>query len=301
MTAFKRILVGLDLSSMDPNLLQYLALFNQSAPQAETCFLHVSYAQQLPVMAGGRYTRELPDQKLIASIHERLKEAMKLAVHESLPESLKNGEFTVLAGTITREMLAYANKQQVDLTILGRKKIQAGSGLAATRFLRNAHCSVLFVPENPPKALNHIMVATDFSDYSVLGVRKAIELAKSLPEAPQITLVHVFDVPTDMAYKISRTQGQYAKIIRENVESVMADYLQQFDWQGLAIETELIENTHYNAARHLNEFILSHQADLMVMGAHGHSSLSAWLLGSLSEKMLKYNEDIPLLIVRGDA
>ena len=301
MTAFKRILVGLDMSSMDPNLLQYLALFNQSAPQAETFFLHVSYAQQLPVMAGGRYTRELPDQKLIASIHARLKESMKLEAEEVLPESLKQGEFTVLAGTITREMLEYAHQQQVDLTILGRKKIHLGSGLAAARFLRNAHCSVLFVPENPPEDLNHIMVATDFSDYSVFGVRKAIELAKSLPEAPKITLVHVFDVPTDMAYKISRTQGQYAKIIRENVELVVTNYLKQFDWLDLEVGTELIANTHYNAARHLHEFANAQQPDLMVMGAHGHSSLSAWLLGSLPEKILKYNEDIPLLIVRGEA
>ncbi len=117
-------------------------------------------------------------------------------------------------------------------------------------------------------------------------------------ETPELHLVNIYDVPTDLAYRISRTEGQFSEIIRENVESVVPDFLKKFDLVDIRHEFHLVENKHYNAAQHLLEFSENIDTDLLVIGARGHSVVSALLLGSVAERVLRYNEDLPLLVMR---
>jgi nucleotide-binding universal stress UspA family protein len=299
MNAFNRILVGLDLTDMDQNLIDYLHLVSPQFPPPKTYFLHVSYRQQLPVLTSeGRYTREQPDEALMASLHQRYLHEMQVEVNRRIPAEQYEADFEVVEGTITRQMLHHAEQHEVDLTILGKKRLHLGSGVAAHRFLRSTHSSVMFITEEASHQMEHIVVATDFSTFSEQAVSRAVALARSLSQPPRITLIHIYDVPTDVAFRISRTQGQFAHIMRENVESVVPEYLARFDLEGLEVETQLIENTHYNTARHLQEYLQLHHPDLLVMGARGHSTLSAWLLGSVVEKMLRFNEQTPMLVVR---
>ncbi|GAB4429859.1 MAG: hypothetical protein OHK0039_48520 [Bacteroidia bacterium] len=291
---FERILVGLDLTPMDDALLAYLRLFSQGDGAARVFFLHVSYASQLPVMAGGRYTRPQPDFTPDASLLEALKDELR----SRLDLDAYAGTIEVIEGTISRQMLAYSEKHRVELTILGKKKISLGSGVAARRFLRSTTSSVLFVTEDAPRQIGHVVLACDFSDDSVLAMEKTLQWARTQAEPPRITLLNVYDVPPDMAARLSRTQGQYAHIIRENVESFVPVFLEQFDTTGLHIEPLLIENTKNNAARHIVDTATDLQADLLVLGARGHSSLSSLFLGSVTERVLTYNEQVPTLVVR---
>ncbi len=300
MNAFNRILVGLDMSHLDTRLISYLSLLNQSFPPVKAYMVHVSYAQQLPVVVGGRYTREQPDETLMETLVQRYEAAMDAEVREVLNPNDLEAEFQVLEGTITHQMLQFSNDKEIDLTILGKKQVHQGSGVAANRYLRHTNSSVLFVPEASTGNLDHLMIATDLSPYNEFAVRKAITLAQSLPKPPKITLLHVFDVPTDQAFKISRTTGQYAHIIRENVEELVNRYVERFDWGDLKPEVELVENTHYNCAKHVSEAADRINPDMLIIGARGHSSFSAWLLGSMPEKLLRYDENIPLLIVRNE-
>jgi nucleotide-binding universal stress UspA family protein len=299
MNAFNRILVGLDLTDMDQSLIEYLHLICPQFPPPKTYFLHVSYRQQMPILtSAGRYTREQPDDALMASLHQRYLHEMQTEVNRRIPAERYEAEFDVVEGTITRQMLHHAEQRGVELTILGKKRVHLGSGVAAHRFLRSTDSSVLFVTEDASHRLEHLVVTSDFSSFSEQAVKRTLALARSLPTPPRITLLHIYDVPTDVAHKISRTQGQFSHIMRENVESVVPEYLSKFDLEGLKVETHLVENTYYNTARHVQEYLKLHQPDLLIMGARGHSTLSAWLLGSVVEKMLRYNEQTPMLVVR---
>ena len=228
--AFNRILLGLDMSPLDSKLVSYLALLNQKSSPAKSFMVHVSYAQQLPVVVGGRYTRELPDKALMKTLIQRYEEAMTSEVGEVIDPVEFNAEFTVLEGTITQQMLQFSAENQVDLTLLGKKRVHQGSGVAASRYLRHTNSSVLFVPEASTGKLDHLMIGTDLSPYNEFAIRRAITIANSLLHPPKITLLHVYDVPTDQAFKISRTAGQYAQIIRkENAEEWSATI-----WSGLS-------------------------------------------------------------------
>lgn len=292
MATFNRILVGMDLTAMDQQLLDHLAFFSKGAPKLY--FLHVAYVRQMPVLVGDRYTRQLEDLPVNQKSLDDLQEEVRARIQPSYFQA----EFHVIEGTITRQLLSYANEHAVDLTIMGRKKHPVGTGVASHRYLRGSEGSVLFVPELKIAKLERMVVATDFSDYSVAVVKKAIALLREQDPMPELHFVNVFDVPTDMAYRISRTETQFARIIRDNVEAVLPDYLARFDLSGIRHQTHLIENKHFNAAQHLVEFCKEAEADLLVIGARGHSVVSALLLGSVAERVLRYNEDTPLLVVR---
>ncbi len=294
MTAFQRIVVGMDLTSMDTQLLEHLPLYTGGNPAPKLHFLHVAYAMQLPVMISGRYTRKSQDQPS----NQTSLDAMKAEVSPRLNSEHFDVEFHVLEGTITRQLLTYANDHRIDLTVMGRKKHPVGTGVAAHRYLRGSEGSVLFVTENRKPTLDRILITTDFSEYSESVVNRTLELVRQQNTDTEIHFVNVYDVPTDLAYRISRTEGQFAKIIRENVESVIPDFLDKFDLEGINHKFHLIENTRYNAAQHVIEFAENTDMDLLVIGARGHSVVSALLLGSVAERILRYNEEIPLLVMR---
>lgn len=294
MSSFQRILIGMDLSEMDRQLLDHLSLYTGGAEPPKLHFLHVAYELQLPVMIGGRYTRELQDLK----VDDRFREEMIAEVTPKLNPEHFDAEFHVIEGTITRQLLHYANERHIDLTVMGRKKHPAGTGVASHRYLRGSEGSVLFVPEDRPAKMDKVVVATDFSEYSEQVIRHSLELIREQRTLPELHLVNVYDVPTDMAYRISRTEDQFAEIIRENVESVVPQFIEKFDLEGIKYQFKLIQNQSYNAAEHLVSYCREHDADLLILGARGHSVVSALLLGSVAERVLRYNEDTPLLIMR---
>ncbi len=294
MTAFNNILIGLDLTSMDSQLLDHLPLYAAGPHAPSLNFVHVSYDAQFPVMIGKRFTRVQPDKSILITATSE----MEAEVSAKLNPDHFHSKFEVLEGTITGQLLSYANDHRIDLTIMGRKKHPVGTGVASHRFLRGSEGSVLFIPENKAPKLNRIVVATDFSEYSEKVINQVLNLIRQQEETPELHLVNIYDVPTDLAYRISRTEGQFSEIIRENVESVVPDFLKKFDLADIRHEFHLVENKHYNAAQHLLEFSENIDTDLLVIGARGHSVVSALLLGSVAERVLRYNEDLPLLVMR---
>lgn len=279
---------------MDSQLLDHLPLY-VTGPQAPSLnFVHVSYDAQFPVLIGNRFTRVQPDKSILLTA----KSEMEAEVSPRLNLDHFHSEFEVLEGTITGQLLAYANDHRIDLTIMGRKKHPAGSGVASHRFLRGSEGSVLFIPENKTPKLDRMVIATDFSEYSEKVINLVLMLMRQQEEMPVLHLVNIYDVPTDLAYRISRTEGQFSEIIRDNVESVVPDFLKKFDLSGINYEFHVIENKHYNAAQHLLEFAKNIDTDLLVIGARGHSVVSALLLGSVAERILRYNEELPLLVMR---
>jgi nucleotide-binding universal stress UspA family protein len=297
MSLFTRIMVGLDLSSpVDEQLLQFLPLIAGNFPPPKVYFLHISYELQLPVRVGERYMREAASP----SRRPQLQRQLEAKVAAQLDMGEYEGECAVLEGTITRQMLQYAEEKHIDLALLGRKDQPKGSGIATERFLRNSQGSVLFLPERAgkPPTLKRMLLTTDFSPYATHAFRQAIALAHSLDPVPVIDLLHVYDVPTAQAVNISRDRGNFSQVIRQHAESSMETFLQGMPLEGLDLEVHLQENTHFNTARHIIDLARKTQTDLIVAGARGQSTYSSLLLGLVTEKLLRYHGHIPLLIMR---
>ena len=138
-----------------------------------------------------------------------------------------------------------------------------------------------------------ILIPTDGTD----SVQPAIEHALNLAETYDATLHTLYvvdersyammDVRTDLIIEALETEGQNAiETIRERAESV-----------GLSVETTVETGNPY---RSILEYAEKNDIDLIVMGTHGRRGLDRYLLGSVTEKVIR-SSDVPVLTVRAPA
>jgi nucleotide-binding universal stress UspA family protein len=290
----KRILVGMDFSSTDYRLIEFLNALNGAVSPEKVYFLHVSPSLDIPAYMSDFYREELQQ----APIDEKFRTEMAEEVNRKLTKGNFETEFEVIEGPVTRQLIHRAKVKNIDLAILGKKAPSVGSGVSTKRFLRQTDCSVLFVPDKPFKGFRTLLVPVDFSENSSMALKKAIAFAAALNPKPVIKVLNVFDVPTELQYRISRTYAQFAEIVKKNTEDFFPEYLGKFDKQGVQVDSVLIQNTHFNTSKHILEYAQESSADLIMMGAQGHTALESFLLGSVTEKLLGYNETIPTWIIR---
>lgn len=283
----------MDLSEADYRLLDYLRFLGEQYPLEKVYFLHISPQLEIPQYAKNWFTNET-----ILPLDERIKEEMKREIRLKIKPGLFDYELNVLEGNVTEQLLHWTKVKQTDLTLVGKKELQLGSGLAARRFMHRSPGSVLFIPEIAKSRIQKIMVPTDFSQFSDLALQQAIELGVRMQPTPIIQLVNIYDIPNGVHYQISRSREQFATMVRENVSEYAEKYLSNIDTQGLQVEIKLVENTEYNTSRHIMSLAEREQTDLLIMGAKGHNMLERLLLGSVTERMLSTNQSIPMLIVR---
>jgi nucleotide-binding universal stress UspA family protein len=131
----------------------------------------------------------------------------------------------------------------------------------------------------------HILVPLDFSAPSEQALDSAIELAHKL-EA-RVTLLHVVHPPTLGTVPEVGQGVAYASLM----EQLEADANQAMDTSnqrardaGLKSKSALIHGVPF---QQIVDFARDQQADLIIMGTHGHTGLKHVLLGSVAEKVVR--------------
>jgi len=292
MYTLKRIMVGLDLTEMDDTLLRYTDYLCSISAIEKVYFIHAVKNLELPgeILQEMQQGKGPADEKLESALEEKVKQHF-------VPKSGVQAEVQVVEGTPLKELLHWSKVKQIDLVLLGRKLHLRGSGVLAQKILRNGRVSVLFVPENSEPRLRHIVVCTDFSEYAIMALERMLHSALARPEV-EITCLHAYQVPT--SYK---TLG----ISYEDFEKRMQDFaLKKFE-QVLLRFPELVERARLKLVKQeieddLGELLVLEarrsRADLLVIGAKGMSAAALFVLGSVTEKILRYNDDIPMIVYK---
>ncbi len=193
------------------------------------------------------------------------------------------------ASDVIGAILDYADTVEAELIVLGthgRRGLQRFLlGSVAEAIVRRASVPVLTIREHArvPEAIRHILVPTDFSDDARMALREAARWAAHFQA--RLTLLHVLApavIPvsvTEMAavYEVmpdlqERLQEELTRWIEAEVpEAVVSD---------MRIEEGPVDLTILERAR-------QDQADLIVMATHGRSGVARWLLGSVTERVLR--------------
>jgi nucleotide-binding universal stress UspA family protein len=225
--------------------------------------------------------------------------AIRLESKQMLRPDLPQAAIEVVQGGL-RELLRLAEARDIDLAVLGRKDAVHGAGILPMRFLRHSECSVLFVPEVAPARLRRIVVGTDFSDASMIAYRKAVQLASRLTPAPEVLVAHFYEVNPELAWGLVRTEAMEADAAarQEAATRSLESFMLLAHTTGLTVKGLAVPDSYFSPALHLKELAESVRADLVVVGAHGRVPFPAFLLGSVTEKFLYYNQVIASLIVR---
>lgn len=141
----------------------------------------------------------------------------------------------------------------------------------------------------------HLLVPYDDSDLS----DRALEFACSTFPEDRITVMHVIDSHTDETAAIGwgNTTDQYERWVasrREFADELYTHAAEIADEHGATIETvTAIGRVH----RAIIDFHDDNDVDLVVMGFHPRSRLSAYLAGEFSERVIR-TSDIPVALVK---
>lgn len=162
-----------------------------------------------------------------------------------------------------------ARQQPAELIVMGRRgrtglaRVLMGSVTA--RVIGHASCDVLVVPRDAHVECDRIMVAADGSGYAEAAARKAIAMAKK--SGGRLFVISV--APSD-----GEIQWAEQNVTRVSEEAAA---------EGISAQARTAAGKEYlqivEAAKDID-------ADLIVMGCHGHTGLAQMLMGSVTERVI---------------
>jgi nucleotide-binding universal stress UspA family protein len=136
---------------------------------------------------------------------------------------------------------------------------------------------------------DRILLPTDGSEGTNRAVRQAIDLA-----AETGAELHVLFVVEDMPYAPEMMDEQVEMRLREIGQEAVEDIRERADETGVDVESVVEDGTPHQA---ILNYADSEDIDLIVMGTHGRSGLDRYLLGSVTERIVR-SSDVPVLTVR---
>jgi nucleotide-binding universal stress UspA family protein len=128
---------------------------------------------------------------------------------------------------------------------------------------------ILAFPEDPnrtlPASLDNVAVAWDFSSTAARAV------ADALPFLRRAKKVRVFTVIDDKPIDKSHSVVQLAKHLARH---------------GVEVVSENVKSDGHAIGNVFKDYVAKHKADLLVMGAYGHSRIREFILGGATKSIL---------------
>lgn len=155
------------------------------------------------------------------------------------------------------------------------------------RALQSPHGSATRLNIHPTAAFRKVAVTIDFSDMDSLAIRNAV--TQGGKEAEYL-LVHIVETAGAMWYGSEIADRES----REDLKS-LENYVAQLSAEGYRAALKI---EYGNPKRKIPEVVAQFEADLLVMGAHGHQVFKDLIFGATVD-VVRHRVKIPVLIVRG--
>jgi len=193
-------------------------------------------------------------------------------------------------GPVHRAILDYATDHDADCVVMGahgRTGLdQYVLGTVAERTLRESSVPVVTVHEETVVAedLETILVPTDGSDCSAVAAAHAVTLAEAT--GASLHVVHVVDLgvlPVDGSGALLDELQQAGQHALESVIDRAEDVS--------SVQASLLSGSPHSA---IVDYAEDESVDLVVMGTHGRTGFDRYLLGSVTERVVRLS-DRPVL------
>lgn len=159
---------------------------------------------------------------------------------------------------------------------------------AAEKEARIPHGSAITLDIDKKLHYKRIAITLDFSKMDNLTIQSA--LAQGGRDARYI-LLHVVETAGAMVYGSEIEDQESAKD-----SAALENYRNQLAEKGYSVETQI---GFGNPRRRIPEMVTAFQADLLVMGAHGHKFFKDLIFGTTVDTV-RHRVKIPVLIVRAE-
>lgn len=291
MYKFKRLMIGLDMSYMDEILLKYAQnLVDVLKPEA-IYFLNI------------QPNLDLDDdiKELLGGDDKPSDEVVKENMKQTVAKFFKNNsnasiDYKVVEGNPSQEILRWTKIKEIDLLIMGRKELKGGSGITPQQVSAKVMSSVLIIPEGIADfEINKILVPIDFSDYSKLALEQTLYL-KSLKKDIEIKCHHIYNLPLGYE-KSGKTANEFSEIMRANAENKFKKMQSKLDGAS-SLECTFALSDENSIGKQIKDASDKENANLIVMGAKGRTLATQIFLGSATEKLIKFQSNSALLVVK---
>jgi nucleotide-binding universal stress UspA family protein len=202
-------------------------------------------------------------------------------------------------------LLGDCEKNGAELVVLGARGLGPLKsfilGSVSQAVSRHARSSVLIARKPPPPLRPRVIVAVDGSPAGERSVRFLAGLG--LPRGSAVTLVHVVQAPYDIwaaefgfpavASPKSPSSLELLHEQRGRGRRLLDEYRARLVPLFKSVETVLLEG---HPAGEILRWAQTRSADLVVLGRHGDSGVSRFLMGSVSHKVSAY-ADCSVLVV----
>lgn len=286
MNQLKRILICLDNTETD----EYILKFSRNIFHKLNCealyFLHVAKSLDIP----NELIKKYPD--LIAPVDEAVKRNLTFRIDTYF----KQGEYQIdiLEGDITSEILKYTKRKNVDLLVMGHKKGSGTSDVIQRKIAKLSYTSLLLIPEEEV-TLNPILVPVDFSKNSA----EALQFATLIAGINQVEIIaqHVYQVPSGY-HKTGKSYEEFAEIMEQNAREEFKRFTESLATNNVNISDHYTLDGDSKHADNITDFAKKINAGLIVVGSKGRTAMASLIMGSVAEKVISLNKDIPVLIVK---
>lgn len=260
------LLLGLPLAQ-EPQILVMQVVERAIVPP----LIHSSLVQQY---------HEVVQKLLQGSLEDARQYTSRIA--RRLREHWKEVRPLVVTGSASEKIIERAREEKTDLIILGSRglsNIQAFLlGSTSQKVVTYAPCSVLVV-KRKPRAFQKVLLAVDGSQNS----ERALEFLTSTfqPQGIHTTVLYVWNYsfnPPKGLPKFATIEGRYCEAIRQAGFEARASF-----------------KTGHPAVR-IVEAAHRRRVDLVVLGSRGLSSWKQFLMGSVSQKAVKYCQRSVLVV-----
>ncbi len=296
---YKRILVPLDGSKLSESVLPYARLFAKKL-KVPVELLHVVDPQTLtPTTAEqGRY------RAMLAAEQEKNGNYLKEA---SLSFSdAKTVDCTVQVGN-PAEIIVDKAAAYVDTLIAMATHGRSGVGRwllgsVADKVLHAANNHLLLVRATKETSsvesasLKSILVPLDGSALAETVLPHVVELSKKLNL--EVILLRVYGLPTTYAADGSWVDEKVWQLIEDEANDYLKEKVKKLEREGLT-EVKPMVLGGFGAEQIIDQAQRMPQA-LVAMCTHGRTGVGRWVLGSVTERVVRHSGD-PVLVIRAPA
>ena len=218
-------------------------------------------------------------------------------------QSLRIREHQRRAVSAAPAIVEFADEEEVDLIIMGahghRGLRRFFLGSVAEEVVRTASCPVLTTRQgdrDPLEAINRVLAPVDFSDESARALAMARELA-ALYQA-ELDVVHAVENPT-LARPYDPVVGSAAELAfpqaAPKVEQALARMVDEVGGpENVTVTLRVLDG---DPARAILADAEARDVGLIVIATHGLTGLEHFLIGSVTERVVR-SAECPVLTLR---
>ena len=143
--------------------------------------------------------------------------------------------------------------------------------------------------------VDKIVVPTDFSDYSDLALKRALDLAEACNA--KIYLIHVVADAPDI-FKLDRFNTEGQKKIMKELEKQSKEFFEKQlgkfpQMKNVDIETKVLRGIPSKEILDMQKKI---NADMLVISTHGQTAIEEFLWGNTASKIIRYSKCSVLVV-----